>query len=986
LRPAGSDIRYATNTGDSLAALKLRSSTPPHECCDARRAHRHRVLTAVALIFMFFLLALLGVSRAYAEGSRTLYPVDQPCAPNSQGGSCRANLEWRTSRYANGTLDRRTLLYVYAQAGENILMGSSGMPGTGLSASSTSSDIVVYNPGTVTGPIGNEILPATPNFDCRTSQSGRGRITSRAQELAGPQAIAGGGNPTGYVPCFYTAPTSGIYAVAMYGPSGPNSDTDPANAGNIPQNTSNFNTDQNSSLSSWDVTVRSSNQTSIQDQTGRLFTYDTAFNTGSNGRPVKFSLYPVTPLGYRYQISMRGLDPNGWVLYANSRGFLNADGVSPLYHDVIGQNQTVNNPQGGTGFAPPQFPLFFNPPDALALNGPGGLNIPAQPVQTTVTSLSFQGTGQTSAKSVVGTGGTFTFSSTNGGTYQLVISADGTNFDPTNPKNATLQGSCGLPSNCPPGTNTIQWNGLANDGTVFPVGTGYKVQFTMRSGEYHFPMLDVENNTLGGPTITLLNPPNGVCPFNNPKCTTAFYDDRGYHTNTAAGTQVGTNGAPLCGINPPNPPFSDPINGFDSSTAQRAWGVDGTTGNLGNTNVPCTGAFGDTKGVDIWTYLVTPPISTTLDIVASTSDLAIAKSVDNSTPQAGGLVHFTLTATNNGPADNTGVVVSDPLPAGLSYAGDSCTTCYNPSTGAWTIGNMANGATASLVISATVTQAGLINNTAIISGNLPDPISTNNAASASVNATAASDLSIAKSVTPVKAAVNSNVTFTLTARNLGPSANTGVAVQDVLPSGLSYVSSQPAGAYDPVAHVWTIGSLPISATTVLTITAQVLAGSTVLTNTATISGSLPDPNLSNNSASATVTTGPVTDLSLAKVVSNSAPAVGQTIAYTLTAKNNGPTDEPKATVSDPLPAGLSYSSSRPSGAYDPLSGIWTIGSLPVSNTATLVISATVSQVGPITNTAVISGTIPDSNPGNNTASASLTAKASADLGVTKAIL
>ncbi len=36
-------------------------------------------------------------------------------------------------------------------------------------------------------------------------------ITSRAEELAGPQAVTGGGNPTGYVPCCYIAPATGIY-------------------------------------------------------------------------------------------------------------------------------------------------------------------------------------------------------------------------------------------------------------------------------------------------------------------------------------------------------------------------------------------------------------------------------------------------------------------------------------------------------------------------------------------------------------------------------------------------------------------------------------------------------------------------------------------------------------------------------------------------------------------------------------------------------
>jgi len=57
-------------------------------------------------------------------------------------------------------------------------------------------------------------------------------------------------------------------------------------------------------------------------------------------------------------------------------------------------------------------------------------------------------------------------------------------------------------------------------------------------------------------------------------------------------------------------------------------------------------------------------------------------------------------------------------------------------------------------------------------------------------------------------AVGSNVTFTVTATNNGPSDASGVQVTDQLPAGLTYVSSTPsAGTYTSGTGVWDIGTL-----------------------------------------------------------------------------------------------------------------------------------------------------------------------------------
>src|SRR5512134_3288798 len=80
-----------------------------------------------------FCLCMLGqeIQPSLAEGSRTLYP-------NAATGS-RANLEWRTDLWGN-LIKRRTILKVYAEKDEYILLGSSAV---GVN----NGDIMVFKPG-----------------------------------------------------------------------------------------------------------------------------------------------------------------------------------------------------------------------------------------------------------------------------------------------------------------------------------------------------------------------------------------------------------------------------------------------------------------------------------------------------------------------------------------------------------------------------------------------------------------------------------------------------------------------------------------------------------------------------------------------------------------------------------------------------------------------------------------------------------------------
>lgn len=84
-------------------------------------------------------------------------------------------------------------------------------------------------------------------------------------------------------------------------------------------------------------------------------------------------------------------------------------------------------------------------------------------------------------------------------------------------------------------------------------------------------------------------------------------------------------------------------------------------------------------------------------------DLEVTKTVSPASVSSGDSVTYTITVTNNGSDDATGVEVTDQLPAGVTYSSDTPSQgSYNNGTGVWTVGNLANGASATLTIEVSV--------------------------------------------------------------------------------------------------------------------------------------------------------------------------------------------------------------------------------------------------------------------------------------------
>jgi uncharacterized repeat protein (TIGR01451 family) len=126
---------------------------------------------------------------------------------------------------------------------------------------------------------------------------------------------------------------------------------------------------------------------------------------------------------------------------------------------------------------------------------------------------------------------------------------------------------------------------------------------------------------------------------------------------------------------------------------------------------------------------------------------------------------------------------------------------------------------------------------------------------------------------------------------------------------------------------------------------------------------------------------PVAHLVMTKTVDNAAPVTGSTIHYTLTVSELAALSNTNATgvvVTDLLPAGVTFVSAVASeGSYNAGTGIWTVGTVTIGGTETLVITVTVNSTDAagtqITNTATITAQSPlDPQPTDDTGAAIIT--------------
>ena len=269
------------------------------------------------------------------------------------------------------------------------------------------------------------------------------------------------------------------------------------------------------------------------------------------------------------------------------------------------------------------------------------------------------------------------------------------------------------------------------------------------------------------------------------------------------------------------------------------------------------------------------------------------KDVNNTTPNLGDTVEYTVTVNNNANTAAKQVVIVDTLGKGLKFINASHNGKYDEVTRTITwIVDLDAGESVVFSVNATVEAYGNINNTVVVG-----------------NKSFTKNITVPE-ITPIKKVEITNpnfgeeITYFVSVFNSAVVDAKNVVVVDHLDKGLKYVSSSNNGVYDAATHTVTwIVDIDADSSLDLTVTAVAEAYG-VLTNIVSVG---------DKSASADVS---VPEITLDKTVNITNPNFGDKVDYTIKVTNDGIGDANNIVVKDVLGEGLKFVSATGEYTWD----------------------------------------------------------------------
>lgn len=353
--------------------------------------------------------------------------------------------------------------------------------------------------------------------------------------------------------------------------------------------------------------------------------------------------------------------------------------------------------------------------------------------------------------------------------------------------------------------------------------------------------------------------------------------------------------------------------------------------------------------------------------VAQSADLFVKKYVNNTSPDFGEIIKWSVVVSNNGPDIATNVQVNDLLDDGLIFVKSSSTKGnYDVKSGIWTIDSLAPETDETLNIYCKVNKIGKILNFVSVNSTQYDWNESNNHDNESVNAVKIADLSVIKLINNSNPNYNDLIKWTIIVSNNGPNMATGVIVNDLLPKSVEYISSYLSkGFYNLVNGIWDVGNLNAGEKLQLNIVSKIVKTGDI-TNVVNVKGNEKDSNLTNNHFEKSVYVKPAADLSIEKSVSKQEVNINDLIEYVIEITNNGPDSAENIKVSELLNPNLkviSFESTK--GNFNNTNNVLTIDSLVNGEKVRLTINAAANACGKFENKVAVSSDTFDYDKSNN---------------------
>ena len=322
--------------------------------------------------------------------------------------------------------------------------------------------------------------------------------------------------------------------------------------------------------------------------------------------------------------------------------------------------------------------------------------------------------------------------------------------------------------------------------------------------------------------------------------------------------------------------------------------------------------------------------------------LTIDKTADNTAPQPGDTVNYTVSYGNTAAGSQAfNVRLYDFLPAGVQFisaspapvsSADGMLLFTAPSVGPTT-------ALSNITVQVRVLSGyAALNNQVLVTADGVTP-ATDSLLITTVPAT--THLTLVKDG-DVAALIEGELEYTLRCRNTGPVAYNNVEVIDVLPTGVTLVSASvtPATTTPPLLK-WTVGTLAPGAMWEVTLVTTAPATPGVITNTASLNA------LTHTSVQALWPTQVVTEGIILKVEKTGSVAEvypGDQLIYTLTYRNKGSIAADDIVLTDTLPTGVIYEAADPAPTSNTGQRyVWdNVPTLDAGDTGTVVITTTVA--------------------------------------------